>query len=82
MVFSVDKDIYSRPPQMMGRSPKMLKVFKDVKRMAPKDLTVLISGEHGTNKELIANAIHTHSIRSKGPFIIAKLFFPFYASKP
>lgn len=58
---------------MIGRSPKMLKVFKDLKRAAPKDLTVLISGEQGTYKELIAKAIHVHSIRSKGPFVIANL---------
>lgn len=58
---------------MIGRSPKMLKVFKDLKRAAPKDLTVLISGEHGTYKELAAQAIHVHSIRSKCPFVIANL---------
>lgn len=51
----------------------MLKVFKDLKRAAPKDLTVLISGEHGTYKEFVAQAIHGHSIRSKGPFVIANL---------
>jgi len=51
----------------------MLKVFKDLKRAAPKDLTVLISGEHGTYKELVAQAIHVHSIRSKGPFVIVNL---------
>jgi len=73
VVFSVDKDSYSRPPQLTGRSPKMLKVFKDIKRVAPKDLTVLLSGEHGTYKELVAKAIHVHSIRSKGPFIVASL---------
>ncbi len=69
----MDKDNYSRPPQLAGRSPKMLKVFKDIKRVAPKDLTVLISGEHGTYKEIVAKAIHIHSIRSKGPFIVASL---------
>jgi len=51
----------------------MLKVFKDLKRVAPKDLPVLISGEQGTYKELIAHAIHVHSIRSKGPFIVVCL---------
>ena len=70
---SVDKDSYSRPSQLIGRSPKILKVFKDLKRVAPKDLTVFISGEHGTYKELFAYAIHVHSIRSKNPFIIARL---------
>jgi two-component system nitrogen regulation response regulator GlnG len=69
----VDKDSYSLPPQLIGRSPKMLKVFKDLKRVAPKDLAVLLTGEHGTHKELIAHAIHVHSMRSKNPFIIARL---------
>jgi len=55
----------------MGRSPQMTKVHKEVKRVASKDLPVLISGEQGTYKELIAHAIHVHSARSKGPFIIA-----------
>ena len=73
VVFSVENDNYSRLPQMIGRSPKMLKVFKDLKKVAPKDLNVLIYGENGTYKELIASAIHTHSMRSKGPFVIAKL---------
>jgi len=58
---------------MIGRSPKMLKVFKDLKRAASKDLAVLISGEHGTYKELVAQAVHMHSTRSKGPFVIAQL---------
>lgn len=58
---------------MIGRSPKMLKVFKDLKRAASKDLAVLISGEHGTYKELVAQAVHMHSTRSKGPFVIVRL---------
>lgn len=69
----MDKDINIRPPQMMGRSPKMLKVYKDMKIFAPKDFPVLISGEHGTYKELVAKAIHINSLRSKGPFIVGSL---------
>ena len=56
-------------PQMIGKSPKMLKVFKDIGKVASKDITVLISGESGTGKELVAKAIHLNSSRSLGPFI-------------
>jgi DNA-binding NtrC family response regulator len=73
VVLPLEKDSYSRPLQIIGRSSKMLKVFKDLKRAAPKDLTVLISGEQGTYKELVAEAIHVHSMRSKGPFVVARL---------
>jgi len=56
-------------PQMVGKSPKMLKVFKDIGRVASKDITVLITGESGTGKELVAKAIHLNSRRSTSPFI-------------
>jgi len=55
-------------PQMIGKSPKMLKVFKDIGKVASKDITVLITGESGTGKELVAKAIHYNSGRSQGPF--------------
>ncbi len=56
-------------PQMIGKSPKMLKVFKDIGKVASKDITVLITGESGTGKELVAKAVHFNSRRSGGPFI-------------
>ncbi len=56
-------------PQIVGRSPKMLKVFKDIGRVASKDITVLITGESGTGKELVAKAIHHNSNRRTGPFV-------------
>jgi two-component system nitrogen regulation response regulator GlnG len=56
-------------PQIVGRSPKMLKVFKDTGRVAPKDITVLITGESGTGKELVAKAVHYNSNRRNGPFV-------------
>jgi two-component system nitrogen regulation response regulator GlnG len=67
--FPVDEDIMMRLPQIMGRSPKMLKVFKEIKKVAPKSLAVLISGESGTYKELVAKAIHYNSPRLNGPFV-------------
>lgn len=56
-------------PQIIGKSPKMLKVFKDIGKVASKDITVLISGESGTGKELVAKAVHLNSSRSLCPFI-------------
>jgi len=54
---------------LLGRSPKMLEVYKSIGRVADQDVTVLILGESGTGKELVARAIYQHSRRSKGPFL-------------
>lgn len=56
-------------PLMIGKSPLMLKVFKDIGRVASKDITVLITGESGTGKELVAKAVHYNSRRSINPFM-------------
>jgi nitrogen regulation protein NR(I) len=56
-------------PLIVGRSPGMLKVFKEIGRVASKDITVLILGESGTGKELVAKAIHHNSNRRTGPFV-------------
>jgi len=54
---------------MVGRSPKILEVYKAIGRVAPQDVTVLVRGESGTGKELIARAIYQHSQRSRAPFL-------------
>ncbi|MGQ0636820.1 MAG: sigma-54-dependent transcriptional regulator [Planctomycetaceae bacterium] len=54
---------------MLGRSPRVLEVYKAIGRVAPQDVTVLIRGESGTGKELIARAIYQHSPRSDKPFL-------------
>src|SRR4030043_2415180 len=69
MEFPIDTDNLLQPPQIMGKSPKMLKVFKGIGRVAIKDLAVLISGENGTYKELVAKVIHYNSLRLNGPFV-------------
>lgn len=69
----MDGDILTQPPQIMGKSSKVLKVFREIKKIAPKDLTVLISGENGTYKELAAMAIHYNSLRHNGPFLAINL---------
>lgn len=59
----------SDEPQIIGRSQMMLRVFKNIGRVASKDITVLITGESGTGKELVAKAIHYNSKRRNGPFV-------------
>jgi transcriptional regulator with PAS, ATPase and Fis domain len=54
---------------IIGRSEKMLKVFELIDHIAPYDSSVLIIGDSGTGKELIANAIHYHGPRGAMPFI-------------
>jgi DNA-binding NtrC family response regulator len=55
--------------EIVGSSPSMLAVFKDVGRVADSNTVVLIQGESGTGKELIAHALHQNSSRSAGPFV-------------
>lgn len=59
----------SEEPQIIGRGKTMLKVFKDIGRVASKDITVLITGGSGTGKELVAKEIHYNSKRRTGPFV-------------
>jgi two-component system nitrogen regulation response regulator GlnG len=54
---------------LVGRSPKMLEVYKEIGRVAAQDVTVLIYGESGTGKELVARAIYQHSLRQGKPFL-------------
>jgi two-component system nitrogen regulation response regulator GlnG len=54
---------------LVGRSPKMLEVYKQIGRVAAQDVTVLITGESGTGKELIARAIYQHSHRVRECFM-------------
>lgn len=56
-------------PNIIWKSKKMEKLIKDLKLVIPTDTTVLIQGDSGTGKELIAKAIHYNSPRSKNPFI-------------
>ncbi|HHS50809.1 MAG TPA: sigma-54-dependent Fis family transcriptional regulator [candidate division Zixibacteria bacterium] len=54
---------------IVGESPAIVKVFEQVKAVAPIDTTVLITGESGTGKELVADAIHKVSSRAEGPLV-------------
>src|ERR1700722_10050036 len=56
-------------PRIVGKSAALRRVLETVRIVAPTDATVLITGETGTGKELIAEAIHKCSDRSNGPFV-------------
>jgi DNA-binding NtrC family response regulator len=58
-----------QPAGLLGRSPAMLSVYKQIARAADTTAPVLIIGESGTGKELVARAVHTHSQRAARPFV-------------
>jgi DNA-binding NtrC family response regulator len=55
---------------MVGRSPLMLDVYSRIRRVAPHFSTVLVTGETGTGKELVASALHRLSPSVRGPFVV------------
>ena len=57
------------PPALLGRTPAMTTVYKQIAHAASADAPVLIIGESGTGKELVARAIHQHGNRSGRPFV-------------
>ena len=54
---------------LLGRSPVMIGLYKEIARVAPTRSTILIAGESGAGKELVARSIHQHSTRSTGSFV-------------
>jgi len=55
---------------IIAKSPKMIKIFELIKTVAPTSATVLITGDSGTGKEIVARAIHRQSQRRNKPFIV------------
>jgi len=72
----IDEEIVAEPDpngrfgEMVGRSLKMRQIFGLLKKIAPMDVGVLIGGETGTGKELVARGLHENSERKKGPFVV------------
>ena len=56
-------------PEMLGQAPAMQDVFRAIGRLSQSQVTVLITGESGSGKELVARALHKHSPRAGGPFV-------------
>jgi two-component system nitrogen regulation response regulator GlnG len=56
-------------PEILGQAPAMQDVFRAIGRLSQSNVTVLITGESGSGKELVARALHKHSPRSSQPFI-------------
>ncbi len=54
---------------IIGKAPAMQEVFRAIGRLARSSVTVLINGQSGTGKELVAQALHRHSPRADGPFV-------------
>jgi transcriptional regulator with GAF, ATPase, and Fis domain len=57
------------PKELVGRSAATLRVLEFVKRVGPSDASILLGGESGSGKEMVASAIHRASRRAKGPFV-------------
>jgi DNA-binding NtrC family response regulator len=55
--------------EMIGSSPKMIEIYKTISLVAPTNATVLLEGETGTGKEMIARMVHNNSPRSSQPFV-------------
>ncbi len=65
----VAEERMSTAPEMLGQAPAMQDVFRAIGRLSQSMVTVMITGESGSGKELVARALHKHSPRANGPFI-------------
>ena len=65
----VAEERMAETPEMLGQAPAMQDVFRAIGRLSQSNVTVMITGESGSGKELVARALHKHSPRAKGPFV-------------
>jgi two-component system, NtrC family, nitrogen regulation response regulator GlnG len=65
----VSQESITAAPEMLGQAPAMQDVFRAIGRLSQSQVTVLITGESGSGKELVARALHKHSPRASGPFV-------------
>ncbi len=65
-----EANLFAQREAIVGNSPQMLTVYKEIGRVSSTDATVLIRGESGTGKELAARAVYHYSSRSEKPFMV------------
>ncbi|RCW76091.1 nitrogen regulation protein NR(I) [Pseudorhodoferax soli] len=65
----VSEERMAAAPEMLGQAPAMQDVFRAIGRLSQSNVTVMITGESGSGKELVARALHKHSPRANGPFV-------------
>lgn len=65
----VTEERQTEAPEMLGQAPAMQDVFRAIGRLSQSQVTVLITGESGSGKELVARALHKHSPCADGPFV-------------
>ena len=65
----VAEERMAETPEMLGQAPAMQDVFRAIGRLSQSNVTVMITGESGSGKELVARALHKHSPRANGPFV-------------
>ncbi len=65
----VTEERQAEAPEMLGQAPAMQDVFRAIGRLSQSQVTVLITGESGSGKELVARALHKHSPVADGPFV-------------
>src|SRR6187551_2347274 len=65
----VAEERMAEAPEMLGQAPAMQDVFRAIGRLSQSNVTVMITGESGSGKELVARALHKHSPRAAGPFV-------------
>ncbi|MCH9025918.1 MAG: nitrogen regulation protein NR(I) [Proteobacteria bacterium] len=63
------EDLRASTPELIGQAPAMQEVYRAIGRLARSSMTVLITGQSGTGKELVANALHRHSPRARKAFV-------------
>jgi two-component system, NtrC family, nitrogen regulation response regulator GlnG len=66
---AVAVDRLAETPEILGQAPAMQDLFRAIGRLSQSQVTVLVTGESGSGKELVAQALHKHSPRANGPFV-------------